>query len=308
MATKLSTSAPSPPLDADFALYFGFDKDTENPERIFQAADEAIRSFKELDKLLCETVDSNIKPVMLLEEIETGSIKIWLRNILLVADDDALKKLDWKPAVGRYLVKAKYAIIEWTNNDTPTLQSIKQLAFRIGKLAEETGVKRMPFYAELPTKSVVDAAEKISKTKRLLSEKDTMKYITCDEEIDFDMTIDISPEDIQEIMTKETIVSRENKMILTVKKPDYLGNSMWDLKHGRKVIPARIEDEDWLAGFQSRKADVRPGDAIECSVRIETRYGYDNDLLSETYSVTKVHRVLENEFHNQIDMINPDEY
>ena len=45
---------------------------------------------------------------MVLEEIETGSIKIWLGNQLNRVDDDALKKLDWKPLVGKYLVRAKY--------------------------------------------------------------------------------------------------------------------------------------------------------------------------------------------------------
>ncbi len=301
MVTRFSTTAPEPPVDADFALYFEFEKDTEHPERIFQAADQAIRSFRRLDHILCATVDSNIKPVLVLEEIEAGSIKVWLRNILERIDDDALKNLDWKPAVGRYLVKAKYAIIDWSNGEID-LNSIQRVRERVRRLAEETGIKRLPFYGELSTKDVVEAAASIDKTKRLLEKSDSLKYVTREDEVEFNMEVDIHPETIQEIITRETISSADNLMILAVKKPDYLGNSMWDLRYGNKTISATIEDEAWLRDFQSRKTDVRPGDALRCSVRIEARYGHDNELLGESYIITKVLEVLEDSIHRQADI------
>ena len=63
-----------------------------------------IRALQGLDATLVGAIDTKIEPVMVLEEIESGSLIIWLRNILTAADDEALKKLDWKPAVGKYLV------------------------------------------------------------------------------------------------------------------------------------------------------------------------------------------------------------
>ena len=38
---------------------------------------------------------------------------------------------------------------------------------------------------------------------------------------------------------------------------------------------------------------MRPGDALRCMVSIEMRYGFDNELISETYVVTEVMEVLE---------------
>jgi hypothetical protein len=83
-------------------------------------------------------------------------------------------------------------------------------------------------------------------------------------------------------------------MILPVKKPDYLGNSQWELRHGKRNILARIEDGQWLRRFQGRQEDVRPGDALRCRVQIEYNYGFDNELVSERFTVLEVMEVLVN--------------
>ncbi len=85
-------------------------------------------------------------------------------------------------------------------------------------------------------------------------------------------------------------------MILIVKKPDYLGQSKWDLRYGKKAITAKINDDVWLANFQNRTEDVRPGDALDCIVEIEIGYGFDNEPISEHYIITKVNKVLPNVF------------
>jgi hypothetical protein len=41
---------------------------------------------------------------------------------------------------------------------------------------------------------------------------------------------------------------------------------------------------------------VRPGDALKCIVTLERSYGFDNELIEETYTVTKVTEVLQNQF------------
>ena len=46
---------------------------------------------------------------------------------------------------------------------------------------------------------------------------------------------------------------------------------------------AKIKDGEWLAAFQGRKTDVRPGDALRCKARTEMAYGFDNELITERY-------------------------
>lgn len=41
---------------------------------------------------------------------------------------------------------------------------------------------------------------------------------------------------------------------------------------------------------------MRPGDALRCVVKIDTLYGFDNELLTERYTVLEVLEVLLNRF------------
>ena len=65
---------------------------------------------------------------------------------------------------------------------------------------------------------------------------------------------------------------------------------MWDLRHGKSSISAKIEHEEWLRSFQNRSVDVRPGDALKCAVRIEMMYGHDNELINEKYYIEESSR------------------
>lgn len=111
----LSSTPPTPP-QADFAFSIDFERGVGSASRVFAATHDFIKACERLDKELVQAIDSSIETVMVLEDIEIGSIKTWLRNALTAADDDALKKLDWRPAVGKYLVAAKYAILRWIDD------------------------------------------------------------------------------------------------------------------------------------------------------------------------------------------------
>ena len=111
----LSTRKPDVPKEAEFGIKIDFRPGETQPRRVFQAADAMIVALQRLDHALCAAVDNRIETVMVLEEIEAGSLVIWLRNLLQRADDDALKTMEWKPLIGRYLVKAKYVFIKWAN-------------------------------------------------------------------------------------------------------------------------------------------------------------------------------------------------
>lgn len=303
MTTHISTHKPKPPPDADFAIYINFKKGEPNPQRIFQAADAMIRSFQKLDKTLCDTVDCNINPLLVLEDIEAGSLTIWLRNILERADDEALKTLDWKPQIGKYLVRAKYAYLNWANKHSDAPRSIVDLSRAIQAIAAETDIKQFPAYHPPAVQDLIGVVEDIEKAKSYLSPKDSISYIADENErVDFDLTIAWSPEELSQLVTKETVTFAAAPMILAVKKPDYLGNSKWDFRHGRKTITAKIEDAAWLEKFQNREIDVRPGDALRCLVQIENGYGYDNELVLEKYTITKIDDVLVNQY-KQSDLL-----
>lgn len=297
---EIGTRAAAAPPDAAFALRIDFQRGTDNPQRVFQAADAMIRAFQSLDRTLCAAVDSHIEPIMLLEDIESGSIKAWLSNQLNRVDDEALRTIDWRPAVGKYLVRAKYAVVRWSNREGPG--TILDLAREIRGIAKETDIKHVPDYMPPSIQDLSEGIRKIDDAKGFLLPSDKMSFLPPGEEpLDFNLAIRWDPGELSDLAVKETTKFERMPMTLIVKRPDYLGRSKWDFRFGKKPIQAKIEDESWLKNFQERRVDVRPGDALRCQVTIIHKYGFDNELLSEDYSVTAVEQVLENQ-SNQGDL------
>lgn len=289
----LSTRRPDPPEGADFALYIEFARGSGNPQRIFQAADMMIRALQRVDRALCSSVTNTIEPMMVLEEIQAGSLKIWLRNLLTAIDDEALKQIEWKPLIGKYLVRAKYAYIRWTNKSEGT--SLVDLAQNLRQIAAETDVRHIPDYAPPSIQELAETTREIDAAKSLLIDGDKMSYLPPDEKpVDFDLAIRWAPEELSKLAVKETTKFDNMPMTLIVKKPDYLGSSKWDLRHGKRTIAAAIADEAWLRRFQNREIDVRPGDALKSLVTVEHHYGFDNELIDEAITVTKVEGVVPN--------------
>lgn len=296
MATTVSLTSerPSPPK-ADFAFEIDFTKNEGSASRVFAATTDFIRACERLDAELVQSIDANIETVMMLEDIEIGSIRTWLRTALKSVDDDALKQLDWKQAVGSYLVKAKYAVIRWTENeDAP--KHLPDLRREIQLIAQQTDVRHMPDYSPPSPGALVNAMRDFQQVKDHLIPGDRALMITPAGEIEMDLTIRWPIEDIEALAVARTLDQPAAELILAVKKPDYLGTSKWELRHGKRTIQAKIEDETWLRRFQHRQEDVRPGDALRCTVTIQHLYGYDNELLTERYTITSINEVLVNRY------------
>lgn len=294
----LTSRRPAAP-DADFAFKIDFQRGVGPASRVFLATHEFIRACQRLDEELVDAIDTSIETVMVLEDIEASSLKTWLRNALVATDDNALKDMDWKKQVGKYLVRAKYAVIRWMDDETAP-RNLPALAREIQAIAQETDVRHLPDYRAPSPDALLNAVRDFQSVKELLTAGDKASIETTGRKLEMNLSVRINVEDIEALAVKETIEFPPSTMILPVKKPDYLGESKWELRHGKKSISAKIDDADWLARFQSRAVDVRPGDALKCTVKIEHLYGHDNELVSERYTITKVIDVLVDNYRQEI--------
>lgn len=293
------------PPKADYCIEIQFERRTEDPARVFRSMQALIETFQEFDNSLVKSIDSNIKPILILEDIEAGSIKSWLSSALEAVDDDALKNLDWKPAVGKYLVKAKYCTVDFLNGKTKisSLFDVKQLEDKINEAAKETDVKWLSVYEKIPTNKLLHSLERISTSLSHLQKNDKASYLTEHEKVDFNLEFGLAPESIEELLTKDTIIS-QSEMILKVKKPDYLGESKWDFRHGGKSFPAKIIHKEWLDSFQNRQIDIRPGDSIRAMIEMMNKYDFNGELIGTDYNILQVIEVIRTNNPKQIDMFN----
>lgn len=280
-------------IKADFCLEIIYKKESENPSRVFHTMSQLIDNFQRIDMHLVKSIDVRIEPVLLLEDIETGSIRVWLSSMLKAIPDESLFNLNWKPIVGQYLVKAKYLMIDFVEQKTTisNVDEIKLLEENIYKLAEQTQVRRLASYTRPQTRELLEGIKDISSSLSYLSEGDSASYTTGEEEAKFNLQFKLAPESIEDLLAKETI-SEEGELILKVKKPDYLGESMWDFRFEDRIIQASVSDKEWLEKFQTRRIDVRPGDAIRGIMKIDRKYGHDGEWIGTHYDLVKVIEVI----------------
>ena len=82
-----------------------------------------IDGFAQLDEAVADSVDVKLQPLMVLEDIKAGSIRVFLSSLLKKIDDEGLKQGEIKKAIGPALVDAKYAAIDWLDKDQQTAAS-----------------------------------------------------------------------------------------------------------------------------------------------------------------------------------------
>jgi hypothetical protein len=254
---------------------------------------ELIDACGAIDKLLVQPIETRLEPVLLLEDIEAGSIRTWLRDQLMDLGDDSLGKLEWKPLVGKYLVKAKYRIVNFLEHRSTITDraNIVTLQRELLAEAEQAQIRPIPLQIPVPESEIVNMIKLLSDPLSRLRPGDYAKYITASEEASFNLDFTFAPEAIETLITKE-VITGSMEMNLKVKRPDYLGDAMWDLRHEGHPIEAKIMDLEWLRAFQQRQIEVRPGDAIRAIVQVDVRYDYDNEVVGKRYIIIKVLRVV----------------
>ena len=295
-----NSSTPARGAIADFAIEIGFVPGTPDPARVFRSMTQLIDTFQKFDRELVHTIDVNIEPIMLLEDIEAGSIKSWLTALLQATDDTGLGELNWKKIVGGYLVRAKYLTIDFLRGTTEamTKNDLEGLQKRILQAAEETGVKRIPTYSPPSKALLIRSITDIGMSLSPLQTGDHAVFETrSGDTVEFNLSIRVVPESLHDLLVEHSLMHDE-EMILKVKKPDFLGDSKWESIH-ESTIEAKLLDEDWLGKFRNNEIILQPGSALRVLMHVEVEYGYDKELVSRKYQIIKVYEVIPPPSHEQ---------
>jgi len=251
---------------------------------------EMIDAFQEIDGFLAHSIKTTLEPVTLLENIEAGSLRAWLRNALIAIDDESLKSGDYKKVIGAFLVRAKRIMVNWTEGrtDVTSKDELIELQQSVLDAAAETHALQIPMYAPVPTSEIARSIELISQAIEPLGEGDSIKYLSNSEpDAEFNRSFHVVPDSLTDLLVQESLVS-EVLMILKVKKPDFLGDSRWEFRHGNSSVLARMEDPEWMSDFHAGGTPLLPGDALRATGRTTVRYGYDGEVVDTQYQVVRV--------------------
>lgn len=277
----------------EFGIEIRFPPHSDAPSAVFRAMFSLIEAFQEIDTLLAESIRSSIRPTMLLEDIEAGSLRVWLHSVLLSVDEESLRSGEYKRIVGSFLVRVRRIMIEWTANKTTITSAaeVEELKQIILDEAEHTNALAIPAYVPIPSIEVARSVALIGEALAPLQESISVRYLSADSSVEINRSFSVAPEVLTDLLVKESLPSQA-QMILIVKRPDFLGDSRWEFRHGRQPLEAKMLDREWLTDFHNGKQVLVPGDALKAAVISVARYGHDGELIDTKHEIIKVFEVI----------------
>ncbi|GEM_PF-1892288 len=279
------------PEDAHFGVKIDFVRGKSDPVQVFAAMTDMLRGFSEIDRQLIGIIEPSANPMTVIEDIEAASITAWVRNVLTKADDKAIESMDVKKAIGVYLVKAKYKVIEFLDDikRREDKRRREQLKEDLQALAREVPSSAMfPGQIDLPALEKPMNDIQLAKSRLQNGEKVTIKGEDHPE-----VQVDTAFAEKIDLSDKEPEVSDDDggyaEMLLLIRKPDLIGKSKWEFKHGKQTINATINDTEWMAGFhRGEEKGIVPGTEMRARVHLTYQRNADGALSGVEHEVEKV--------------------
>lgn len=100
--------------------------------------------------------------------------------------------------------------------------------------------------------------------------------------------------EIQE--TSERIISNTTEIELKIKKPDFTGNSQWELTdlNNKKTFKASVEDESFIYKVHSGDISINSKTTIIVRLYVETTINELNEVIKDIYIVKEVKKIVKN--------------
>lgn len=275
-----------------------FERNSENPQRVFNSMSHLISSIEEFHSCLLSSVSAETRSKFILSDINEGSIKSWL----------------CPEVVGNISNEQKYKLSQFLNYCTDlvigfvternTIQSTRELNLLEGSIAEaaiEYEVEEFPNVFSLDRYRLLKGYAELSESTKQLNNVDLVFFSSKGKHKKVNKNFHLTLDDIDQILI-DKIEKNITKEILIIKKADFIGRSMWDFIKQKSSISARITDEEWLTKFHSRIEIVAPGNGLLCDLVTTGFFDKNNKLIDLKYEVIKVHdkvevNNLQQEFH-----------
>lgn len=288
----------------DFDIRIEFERGVGDPTRVFRTMAALIESAQAMDVHLAAMMGVSVRTSLVLQDIETASLKSRLRSIVESVPDEPLKQGEVKKLIGHFLLQGKHKILDWCGQrqEISDRAEVKLLEADLDILASNTDIKQLPAYAPIDTPSLLADISAIHDALALLGQRDAATLTSEDGRSHYNPSLVVSDGVIREIVTRERL-SSTGERILKVKRPDYLGTSMWGFRYSGHTIDAKITDLNWLQRFQTNQESVNPGDSLRVPLFEEVSYGYDNDVVHTEHEVRKVLGVIRGQRGHQVGLI-----
>ena len=282
-------------FNSKFEIKLDFERETESPSRLFRSFAEMIEGINDLDYLIAGSVNTSVQSKIILDDIEKGSIIGMFWNELIISQDGQIDDTPESEKIEEYIEESRAETLKFIADKKSGVKDLENLKNTISEIASQKELTESFNYAELDLlklaksiNSINNSTDKLNTNEsfELKSENTVVKEIVAG-------TNKIDIEDVEEALTENEIVN-ESEMFYLIKKPDFLGDSAWNFKHGTKSVTVKILHQEWLEEFHSGKVLVVPGDSLNVLVRQTSKYNRNGYLISDRLEIIKVISVIHN--------------
>ncbi|GMO14631.1 MAG: hypothetical protein Pg6A_00240 [Termitinemataceae bacterium] len=275
-------------IERIYDVKIDYERGKSDPVTVFSAYADIVHSFSKVDNLLGKSLNSKTTCKLTLENVVPGSIiskiKAWLdceENSLII--DSPPEKEDLQDYIDE---SAKTFINTLNKEDIESANQVVKLQKNLDSIARKTKIANIITYDAPPIKSILNVVNDFSKSMSKLTDTESVSYQCKNENIPIKKNIVVAYDKVQEEFVAKTLIT-EGEMLLKIKKPDLLGNTMWLFKH-EKPIQAHIEDAKWINDFLNAEIPLFSGDSLLADVKIMQKYDRDGTLIKQEYFITKV--------------------
>jgi hypothetical protein len=281
---------------------------------VFSKSKNAIEAFNQLlgfydalhefDKNIVRNIGLNYIGEYELADIEFGSVKTTLFQLLKAVPDELVKDLEVKKAIGYFLVKAKYKLMRLLSQDqeVSSKSQIQPVTDKINDEIIEIGNTFNIIVTQVNNYTILNAIDDLAKESNKLKEKELLEYKSQAGNAYIQKGIYINKPKILSELGQRTIVN-ETTEILKLKKVDLLSEDpKWDFLQGKKNLSAKMLDKDWLNDFHNREVTIKPEDALMVTLRTTHTYTPSFDDKKTDFEIIKVVSVISPDAENSTQM------
>ncbi len=163
---------------------FGFDIDYQQQEgsakRVFGATYRFIQACEECSQSLVGSIGISIDPVIVLEDIEAGSIKTRFRIFYKSEGEEALKSGNLWRIISTYIIEG-YKIIFNKTNQTDQQPSLRSIQSDLYQLSQDTELEHLGIRRPISDEDMIEIIEKFDSIKDYLITGDKAEFLLSEE-------------------------------------------------------------------------------------------------------------------------------
>ena len=244
-------------IEGEIALVIKYKPGESHALDVLQGAMALVESLDRLDHVLLSSVNTNLEPVSVLNDIEKSSLKLLLTRALRSLPDEHLHNPDWKKWLGALLVKGKHILLQRIDADAPEImQGIELLA---------NDYRHAPGLVGYEPPRITDVQNALDGVARARARFPRQRVLIQTELGDIELPETLPPPSPVPLdPDKCTFVVNRGREFFKIKQPDMLGQSQWSVLRNGRAVRVDILHKSWLDSYQSRAASILPGDSLEC--------------------------------------------